>query len=79
MSQKVSVLTLEDGKDYVVLEQIKKEKHDYLILFEDENPKNIVVTEFYSGEESYVELIEEEELKYNIIEEFFQRHPEFQK
>lgn len=78
MSQKVSVLTLEDGKDYVVLEQIKQESHDYLILFEDENPQNIVVAEFYSGKESYIELIEED-LKYQIIKEFFHRHPEFQK
>ena len=77
MSDTVSVLTLDDQKEYIVLEQITKEEHTYYIIFENENPKNVQVIEVFDNKEFIV--IDEEPLKTNIFKEFFKRHPEFQK
>ena len=40
MNDEITVMTIDD-KDYVVLEKILKDVHEYLILFEEENSKNI--------------------------------------
>ncbi len=77
MNEEITILTI-DNIDYVVLEKILKNEHEYLILFEEENPKNILLVEYYK-KSSQVEEIEERKLKVEIFEEFFRRHPEFKK
>ena len=74
MNDEITVLTI-DEKDYVVLEKILKDVHEYLILFEEENPKNILLVEYYKNA-SQIEEIEDKDLKIMLLEEFFKRHPE---
>ena len=77
MNDEITVMTIDD-KDYVVLEKILKDVHEYLILFEEENPKNILLVEYYKNA-SQIEEIENKDLKIMILEEFFKRHPDLQK
>ncbi len=74
MNDEITVMTIDD-KDYVVLEKILKDVHEYLILFEEENPKNILLVEYYKNA-SQIEEIENKDLKIMILEEFFKRHPD---
>ena len=74
MNDEITVMTI-DEKDYVVLEKILKDVHEYLILFEEENPKNILLVEYYKNA-SQIEEIENNDLKIMILEEFFKRHPD---
>ena len=74
MNDEITVMTIDD-KDYVVLEKILKDVHEYLILFEEENPKNILLVEYYKNA-SQIEEIEDKDLKIMLLEEFFKRHPE---
>ncbi len=74
MNDEITVMTIDD-KDYVVLEKILKDVHEYLILFEEENPKNILLVEYYKNA-SQIEEIENNDLKIMILEEFFKRHPD---
>ena len=74
MNEEITVLTIDD-KDFVVLEKIIKDIHEYLILFEEENPKNILLVEYYKNS-SQVEEIEDKNLKLMLLEEFFKRHPD---
>ena len=77
MNEEVTILTI-DNIDYIVLEKIAKEGKEYLILFEDENPKNILIVEYFK-KTSQVAEIDDAKLKNEIFEEFFKRHPEVQK
>ena len=77
MNDEITVMTIDD-KDYVVLEKILKDVHEYLILFEEENSKNILLVEYYKNA-SQIEEIENKDLKIMILEEFFKRHPDLQK
>ena len=77
MNDEITVMTIDD-KDYVVLEKILKDVHEYLILFEEENPKNILLVEYYKND-SQIEEIENNDLKIMILEEFFKRHPDLKK
>ena len=77
MNDEITILTI-DEKDYVVLEKIVKELHEYLILFEEDDPKNIMLVEYYK-KTSQVEEIVNKDLKVMILEEFFKRHPDLQK
>ena len=77
MNDEVTVLTI-DNIDYIVLEKIMKNKNEYLILFEDENPKNILIVEYFK-KTSQVAEIDDTNLKNEIFEEFFKRHPEVKK
>ena len=77
MNDEITIMTIDD-KDYVVLEKILKDVHEYLILFEEENPKNILLVEYYKNA-SQIEEIENNDLKIMILEEFFKRHPDLQK
>ena len=77
MNDEITVMTIDD-KDYVVLEKILKDVHEYLILFEEDNPKNILLVEYYKNA-SQIEEIENKDLKIMILEEFFKRHPDLQK
>ncbi len=74
MSDEITILTIDDI-DYVVLEKILKDVHEYLILFEEDNPKNILLVEYYKNA-SQIEEIEDKDLKIMLLEEFFRRHPE---
>ena len=74
MNDEITIMTIDD-KDYVVLEKILKDVHEYLILFEEENPKNILLVEYYKNA-SQIEEIENNDLKIMILEEFFKRHPD---
>lgn len=77
--EQVSVITLEDGIDYVVLDKISIENHDYLILYEDEHPENVSVKEFFGGTDAYLEDIDDPKEYQKVIAEFFKLHPELQK
>ncbi len=77
MNDEITILTI-DEKDYVVLEKIVKELHEYLILFEEDDPKNIMLVEYYK-KTSQVEEIVNNDLKMMLLEEFFKRHPDLQK
>ena len=77
MNDEITVLSIENI-DYVVLEKIEKENHEYLILFEDENPKNILLVEYFK-KTSQVEEIEDQKLINEIFTEFFNRHPDIKK
>lgn len=77
MNEEVTILTM-DNIDYVVLEKINKDEKEYLILFEDENPKNILIVEYFK-KTSQVAEIDDANLKNEIFEEFFKRHPEVKK
>lgn len=80
MNETVSVITLDDNIDYVVLEKITFDSHEYLILFEDEKPDHIVIAELLEEEQdSFIETVEDDELTIKILDEFFKRHPEFKK
>ena len=61
MNDEITILTIDD-KDYVVLEKINKEFHEYLILFEENNPQNILLVEYYKNA-SQIEEIEDRDLK----------------
>ena len=77
MNDEVTVLTI-DNIDYIVLEKITKDENEYLILFENDNPKNILIVEYFK-KTSQVAEIDDTNLKNEIFEEFFKRHPEVQK
>ncbi len=77
MNDEITIMTI-DNKEYVVLEKIVKESHEYLILFEENNPKNIVLCEYFKNS-CEIAIIDEEETKIYIFEEFFRRHPELKK
>ena len=77
MNDEVTVLTI-DNIDYIVLEKITKDENEYLILFEEDNPKNILIVEYFK-KTSQVAEIDDAKLKNEIFEEFFKRHPEVQK
>ena len=77
MNDEVTVLTI-DNIDYIVLEKITKDENEYLILFEEDNPKNILIVEYFK-KTSQVAEIDDVKLKNEIFEEFFKRHPEVKK
>ena len=77
MKEKVSVLTLDNGKEYAVLEKIINNNHNYLILFEENNPKNVVIAELYEGKDPYIELNLEDEIIKEVLQIFVEKHPEY--
>ena len=75
MNEEVTVLTLDNGKQYVVLEKIKYNGQEYLILFNEENPRELLYGEYLNQE---ITEVTNPNLIKDLTGEFFLRHPEYQ-
>ncbi len=78
MNQNVTVITLEDNKNYVVLDKIIIDDKSYLILALEDNPKLIIAVAFLEESKS-VEPIKNQEILNQVLKEFASKHPEFLK
>ena len=73
--EELDILTLEDGKDYVIAKTLTYNNRNFLLLVEvdkDENLLNnkLVVEKINDGGEDYLEIIEDEKL-YGIVSSKF--------
>ena len=68
----VSVITLDDDKDYVVLEKID----NYLIVFEEDNPQNVLFAS-YDEESQCLKKVTSKSTLTDLYLAFCERHPEY--
>lgn len=72
--EELDILTLEDGKDYVIAKMLTYKNRNFLLLVEVDKDENLLnnklVVEKISGDGEYLELIEDKKL-YDIVSSRF--------
>lgn len=70
MLEKGDMLTLDDGKDYTVVETLDYNNKNYCYLIDVNNYENISFCEIINNDE--LEEVEDEELRFELLEKFNQ-------
>lgn len=76
MNEEMTVITLNDNKEYGILDKIVINDQKYLVLFDMVNPEHLEIVKYEkSAEKSYILDITEEE--FNLVsKDFYLKHPE---
>lgn len=73
MSEKlVTTLTLEDNKEYIVLDKIEKNDKTYFFLVSNEENQDYLIQEYKKGENKLYSINEEE--FDSLLKEFLEKH-----
>lgn len=71
----VNVITLENEKDYEIIDTIKIDEHKYLILSNEEDDNDICVRKVIEKEgKEYITTLDSEEEFENVMKKFYDKY-----